>query len=147
MNPTNAHQADRDANKATRKKNTDKGYDNAVHAGAPGEEHDDIYERLARADVDVDGDIADNVEPENLLAAIEGTSECTSADDIAEAIAIESPELGQEDIALALTMPSRDDDDGPVSPEELGEQFLRVPCNRNAVPTPTIESPTTTLTC
>src|SRR5688572_11684081 len=48
------------------------GYDDAVREGDVNEAQPDVFERLARVDGDVESGIADNLDPEELVAEMEG---------------------------------------------------------------------------
>lgn len=107
---------------------TNEGYDRAVHAGQRGEERDDVFERLERTDVDLDGGLSEDVDPEGLLAQIEGK---ISDDGEAPDELLGTSDLDEQDLtamplsASAPSRPAEEEDGGTVSPEELGEQFLR----------------------
>jgi hypothetical protein len=104
----------------------DEGYDNAVHAGELDEEDDDIFERLERAEVNVDGDVSENVDPEDLVAELEGKADGESPDSVTfEASDLEQGQIELTGIALKGLGNTVEDEDGPISPEEMGEQFLR----------------------
>lgn len=117
--------------KATETSNA--GYDEAVHGGERGEEHPDVFERLARVDADVDAGIADDLDPEDLVAELEGADAGDVAspalDDLDEVTTEEREWVGSEASGNDGMARSRarleGDEDGSVSPEELGEQFLR----------------------
>lgn len=107
---------------------TDEGYDRAVHAERD-ELRADVFERLERADVNVDGGSIEEVDPENLLAQVEDTISGEDQPVLDELL--ETSDLEQQDLG-AMTLSSsevfgrlEEDDGGSVSPEELGEQFLR----------------------
>jgi hypothetical protein len=106
-------------------------YDSVVRGGERRPDSD-VFERLEQVDADVDTAVADNLDPEDLVAELEGTDSGEGAD-LAELDDLDEVSTEERELASAL-LPGGGgpfgklavgDDDGSVSPEELGEQFLR----------------------
>ncbi len=115
----------RDDKKQASTSSTDDFYDEVVHAGSD-EPDSDAYDKLTRVDgVDTERDVVDNLDPATLLASLErahGDNAEVEAADVDDQALEQSNDVEGE---LRPDDPQAEDDDGNVSPEELGEQFLR----------------------
>lgn len=112
--------------KRTSTTDADTYYDDVVHGGGSREPDDDVYDRLTRAEVEVEDGIVDDLDPANLVATLERGDAGLDDGTLEGALDAEALEASG-DIERELLPDQRDldDDVGTVSPEELGEQFLR----------------------